>query len=126
MPWLSFSAYTELLAKAASVDALKAETERLCLDLKAQREENKDLLNRLLESRQIRPLSEPMPAPRVQAPVFPVISPFQALDAETETLAREAWVNDLAEGLAVEKGVDLDTARRMALSEYTQRYQPIN
>ena len=126
MPWLTTASYSDLLVKAARVDALQAEAERLLLTIEELKQERADLLNRLLEKSQIRPLSEPMPAPRPQAPVFPVISPFQAIDEQTEELARAAWVEDLAEGYVDEKRVDIETARRMAQSEYTRRYQPLN
>lgn len=127
MPWISSAVHLNLLTKAARVDALVAETERLILGIKELKEERADLLNRLLEKQQIRPLSEPMPAHK--PPEFasiPIISPFGAVDKETEDAAREAWVSDLAEGYVEDQKVDADTARQMALQEYTRRYTPIN
>lgn len=126
MPWVSSAAYSALLTKAARADALAAENERLRENVERERSERIDVTNRLLEKSQIRPLSEPMPAARSNAPVFPVISPFGALDNETEDLAREAWVADLAQGYVEEKDVDIQTARTMALGEYTRRFQPLN
>ena len=127
MPWVSSAAYSALLAKAARVDALVAENERLRCDVDRERTERLDVLNRLLEKQQTRPLSEPMPAPRSQITNVPIISPFGALDEESEYAARTAWIEDLAQGF-VEDGrtEDIQTARIMASSEYTQRFQQIN
>jgi len=126
MPWLNSATYAELLAKAARVDALMAEIERLRLDLDRERTERIDLTNRLLEKNQVRPLSEPMPAPRPSGPTFDIISPFQSLDAETEKLARDAWIDDLAQGYVEEGGVDSNTARIMAEQVFTRQHQPLN
>lgn len=125
MPWLSSPTYTDLLAKASRADALAEELARTRDDLRDCRAEVRALQDRFLEKLHVRPVSEPLPAPRQAAPSFPVISPFQAIDEETERAARDAWIDDLAEGYMEEKGIDRNTARQIAQAEYVRRYEPI-
>jgi len=125
MPWVSSSAFSSLLAKAARVDAITAENERLLLAVKKAEDERTDLLNRLLEKNQVRPLSEPMPIVK-PGPTFDIISPFGAIDESMEKLARDTWIEDEAQGLAQEQGVDMNTARIMAEQVFTRRHQPLN
>lgn len=99
--------------------ALEAQIADLQKRLDRAQDENRALLDRLLQRHNVAPMSEP---PKASAPVIEVISPSGTVPPEMQDAVRESWVQEEAEYVATMQGLDAARARQEAVRRFTEMY----
>lgn len=88
----------------------------------AQKQENRELLDRLLAKNNITPVTERVIATPPQADI---LTPFGASDAEVQDAYKESWVREEMEYIISQLGCDEGTARGYAEREFIAKHTVI-
>jgi hypothetical protein len=99
--------------------ALQAQIIDLQKRLDRAQDENRALLDRLLQKNNVAPVSE---SPKSTQPVIEVISPSGAVPPEMQDAVRDSWVQEEADYVAMTQGLDADRARQEAMKRFTEMY----